>query len=115
MQVSSRQSTDSKLPKFEDHIPIGNFVYLDGWRIGKVLQFANYKEWLKKTHNSKTTQLAFNHLLEQSIHGTTTTIIYLCMLPIIMLATSHFMTHKYVATLFSSCFEAIKRTRIKET
>ena len=51
MHVSSRQSRDSKLPKFEDQISVGDFCVFrirDGWRIGKVVQFVDYKEQLKR-------------------------------------------------------------------
>ena len=51
MKMNTRQSTDSKLPKFEDQISIGDFCVFrirNGWRTGKVVQLANYKEWLKK-------------------------------------------------------------------
>ena len=80
------------------------------WKIGRITQFANYKERLKKDRQYK------NGLIqqwEQCVHGTTVQMKTIVYLYIGLMTIS--LSDLYVCTLFPSCFEEIKGTGITGT
>jgi len=121
LQNASSHNKDSQLPKTEDQVSLGDFCVFknrsDMWKIGKVLQFANFNERLKKDRQYKNSQATVQSAvgaLCSWYHSTRENNRLFVYAPTdnpgyISLCSS------YVCTLFCSCFEEVQGTNITGT
>ena len=125
LQTITKHSRDFKLPKTDEQVSLGDLCvfknttinHSNQWKIGRITQFANYKERLKKdrqyknssamVHSSVGAMCSWYYCSKENHHL------------FVYTPNDNFsyisLSDSYVCTLFPSCFEEIKGTDIKGT
>ena len=121
-------SRDFQLPKTDEQVFLGDLCIFrnkaiishdqcNHWKIGRIIQFANYKERLKKDRQYKNSSA----LIQSSVGVMCSWYYYSKENNRLFVYTPNddfnyiSLVNTYVCTLFPSCFEEIKGTDIKET
>ena len=126
LQTITKHSKDFQLPKVDERVSLGDLCVFrnktiinqcDQWKIGRIMQFANNKERLKKDRQYKNSSAMI-----QSSVGVMCSWYYSSKENnrlFVYTPNDDFsyisLTDSYVCTLFLSCFEEIKGTDIKGT
>ena len=129
LQSITKHDRDFKLPMTDEQVSLGDLCVFKGlvknttvdnanqWKIGRIIQFANYKERLKKDRQYKNSSAMVNSTVGVMCSW------YCCSKEKYHLFVyrpnenfSHIsLSDSYVCTLFASCFEEIKGTAITGT